>query len=54
MPFRRISGRKPGQPADSDKAIGNSIEKAMTAVAGKLDVTVDDVAEMSVPDHGVS
>jgi hypothetical protein len=37
-----------------DKSIGNSVQKAMAVVADKLGVTVDDVAEMSVPDYGLS
>ena len=36
-----------------DKAIGNSVQKAMAVVADKLGVAVDDVAEMSVPDYGL-
>jgi HEAT repeat protein len=37
-----------------DGATGNSVQKAMAAVAGKLGVAVDDVAEMSVPDYGLA
>jgi hypothetical protein len=37
-----------------DRAIGNSVQKAMAAVADKLGVAVDDIAEMSVPDYALS
>ena len=37
-----------------DKAIGNSVQRAMEAVADQLGLAVDDVAEMSVPDYGLS
>jgi hypothetical protein len=40
--------------AIKDGATGNSVRKAMAAVADKLGVAVDDVAEMSVPDYGLS
>ena len=40
--------------AIKDGATGNSVQKTMAAVAGKLGVAVDDVAEMSVPDYGLA
>ena len=40
--------------AIKDGATRNSVQKAMAAVAEELGVTVDDVAEMSVPDYAVS
>lgn len=37
-----------------DKAIGNSVQKAMAQLAEKLSMDVDDVAEMSLPDYDLA